>query len=239
MSFLHNTKLIIADAISTIVPATCEICGRSLTQTEHWLCLDCYLAIPRTNIHRRMTNRLSERLLRYYPDCRLASWYYYRRKGQYASLIHSIKYSDRPTMGRHFGELFARELAAEHYFDGIDIMLPVPIHWTKLLWRGYNQSRRIAEGVQRVCELPIGTQLYAQHTHATQTRRTQTERMANVQHNLFGVHRPETLAGKRVLLIDDVVTTGSTIEACVSALKRAVPTLAGIDILTLGMTEND
>jgi ComF family protein len=239
MSFLHNTKLILSDAISAVVPSTCEICGASLTSSEHWLCLDCLLALPRTNVHRRATNRVSERLLRYFPDCRLASWYYYRRQGQYAALIHSIKYADRPKMGTYFGRMYATELAVDRFFDGIDIILPVPIHWTKFLWRGYNQSLCIARGVADVCGLPIGNQLYARHTHATQTRRSQTERMANVQHDLFGVRRASSLSGKRVLLIDDVVTTGSTVEACVSALKRAVPTLAGIDILTLGMTEND
>ncbi len=239
MSLLHATKLFVADAVSTIVPSTCEICNRSLTANEHWLCMDCYLSIPRTNVHHRPSNRLSDRLLRYFPDCRLASWFYYRRKSQYADLIHSIKYSDRPAMGKHFGELFARELAIDNFFNGIDIILPVPLHWTKLIWRGYNQSQRIALGVQKVTNLPIGNNLYAKHSHATQTRRSQAERLANVRHDLFGVRNPSSLARKRVLIIDDVITTGSTIEACVSALKSAAPNISGIDILSLGLTEND
>jgi ComF family protein len=234
-----SLKNFVADAVSTVLPSTCEICGRSLTASEHWLCLDCYLALPRTNVHRQSANRVSDRLLRYRPDVRVASWFFYRRQGQYAALIHSIKYNDRPSMGVYFGEQFARELLADNFFDGIDIMLPVPLHWTKLLRRGYNQSRKIAQGVQRVCNLPIGNNLYARHTHATQTRRTRDERMTNVQHDLFGVRNPAELVGKRVLIIDDVITTGSTIEACVSALTRAVPTIGAVHILSLAMTEND
>lgn len=239
MTFIHNTKLFLADALSTIAPSTCEICGCSLTSSEHWICLNCNFSIPRTNIHNQPANRITDRLLRYYPDCRLASWFFYRRNGKYAELIHRIKYSDRPSMGRYFGEMFARELLPTHFFDGIDIILPVPIHWTKLLMRGYNQSQQIAIGVNRVTNIPIGNNLRATHKHATQTRRSQSERMANVLHNLFGISNPDALIGKRILLIDDVITTGSTIEACVATIHKAAPSVAGIDILSLGMTEND
>lgn len=234
-----SLKDFVADAVSVVLPSTCEICGRSLTASEHWLCLNCYLSMPRTNVHRQPTNRVSDRLLRYRPNVRVASWFFYRRQGQYAQLIHSIKYNDRPSMGVYFGEQFARELLTDGFFDDIDIMLPVPLHWTKFLRRGYNQSYKIARGVQRVCNLPIGNNLYARHTHATQTRRSQEERMTNVQHDLFGVRNHAQLEGKRVLIIDDVITTGSTVEACVSALIRAVPTIAEVHILSLAMTEND
>lgn len=232
-------KRFVGDAVSAVLPSTCEICGRSLTASEHWLCLDCYFAVPRTNVHHMPSNRVTDRMLRYYPDCRLASWFYYRRRSDYAALIHSIKYRDRPNMGRCFGEMFAKELSAEAFFDGIDIILPVPLHWTKYIWRGYNQSRKIAEGVRAVSGITIGDQLYARHMHATQTRRSQAERMTNVQHNLFAVRHPEQLSGKRVLLIDDVITTGSTIEACVYAIKRDAPGVTGIDLLSLGLTESD
>lgn len=243
MGTIKKIGQLIDDALSIVVPDTCEICGRTLTRTEKYICLDCNLSMPRTDIHRTTSNRIAERVSRHVPGTRVASWFIYRRGSAYASMIHSIKYRDRPKMGREFARMFSEELAADNWFEGIDMILPVPMHFLKQARRGYNQSREIAKGVSLTTGITIADNLYARIGHSTQTKLGYNERMMNITHDMFGVRRPEELAGRHILVIDDVITTGATIEGVTMALAAAVNRLSNapnppfrLSVLSLALT---
>lgn len=229
----------LADALGVVVPANCAICGQGLTLAEDDLCLACQMAMPRTSIHLAATNRIAERVARIWPDVRVASWFYYRRHGDYAKLIHDIKYRDRPALGRRLGATFATEIAGDGFFDGLDVIVPVPMHWFKQLRRGFNQSCEIALGVSQATGIPLVGHLQARHGHGTQTRRNAEQRARNVRADLLRVVKPDELAGRGVLIVDDVITTGSTIEAAIASIVAAQPAVSKISVLSLAITEND
>lgn len=229
-------------AAGTVVPGTCHVCGTALTADENRMCLQCLLDLPHTGAHLRKSTRITDRLARYTPVSRHASWFFYRREGKYAALIHDMKYHDMPAMGREMGRAFALEIKDSGFFDSIDLMLPVPLHWTRRLTRGYNQSREIALGVEAVTGICVANNVFAVRRHVSQTRQTGSSRTGNVDASLFGVRRPEELCGRHLLIVDDVVTTGATVDAVACAVWKATEATgrpAAISVLSLGLTSID
>lgn len=227
----------LADLGSVAAPRTCMICSRALVHGEQHFCLQCDFEMPRTNMHLAATNRIADRVARHQPNLQVAAWFYYMRGSRWAHVVHAAKYGDRPSLARKLGAQFAAELLDDHFFDDVDYLVPVPMYWFKHLWRGYNQAVEIARGVSQVTGIPINKDVYAMRGHATQTRRNAAERAQNVVTKHFNVHEPTSLTGKRVVIIDDVVTTGSTIEAILAILHSKCG-IAQAKILCLGLTEN-
>ena len=223
------------DLLGMIFPDVCELCGRQLVDGEELLCTHCNAGMPRTFYHTDPFNPLHQRLAASRCVDRAAAWFHYRRTSPYSRLILKAKYFDRPGIARTMGSLYAREIKDSGFFDGIDLILPVPMYRFKELKRGYNQAEEAARGISCVTGIPIADNLRALHGHDTQTRRGAFERYLNVA-GLFGVDHPEELAGHHLLVIDDVLTTGSTISACCEVLKAAV-TGVRISILTLAATD--
>lgn len=232
-----NIRGLLDDVGQFVAPRSCAICGESLMHGEQLFCLHCNLSMPRTRMHLASTNRIAESVARHQPDLRVAAWFYYLRGTDWARLVHTAKYGDNPWLARALGREFAAELAGDGFFNDVDYLLPVPMHWLKRLTRGYNQAVEIARGVSEVTGLPLIGNVYACRGHATQTRRTAEQRAQNVVAELFDVRHPEQLAGKRIVVIDDVVTTGSTIDAITTLLHRKCRVLQA-KVLCLGLTEN-
>lgn len=137
----------IDDLIGMVFPRVCEVCGQSLVHGEEYLCLDCFVGMPRTGIHRDTFNAVHRRLAGKTPVDRAASMYWYYRQSDYARLIHEAKYRGRPALARWLGHRYAAEIKADGFFDGIDLLLPVPMYFLKRMFRGYNQAEAIALGV--------------------------------------------------------------------------------------------
>lgn len=225
----------IKEAFEAIFPSRCEVCGESLVDGEEILCLHCLHSLPRTYCHRDSFGIVHQRVaLPGLPIDKGAAFFHYIKENPYAKLLQKGKYNSRPEICEHLGLLYANELNAEQFFDGIDMLIPLPLHWTKRLRRGYNQSEMICRGVSRATGIAIGDNLTAKR-HSTQTRKTASERQANVR-GVFQVNHPEELEGKHILLVDDIITTGSTIIAAATAIRSAAPT-ARISLLTLGCTK--
>lgn len=223
------------DLADALVPAVCEVCGTKLIEGEDIMCLECSYKLPRCRIHTDDFNTIHQRMLRHVPIERAAAYFYYVRQSPYTSLILSAKYRGRPRIIRRLASSFAMEIKPDGFFESIDCIMPVAMHTLKHFRRGYNQTHHLALGLADVTNLPIAYNLKAIRGHATQTRKSAMERWINAR-TTYRVKNPESLAGKHILVVDDVITTGATITSCCEAIHKAVPS-ARISALSLGLTQ--
>lgn len=222
-------------ALEMIYPACCEVCGEPLLEGEDTLCLKCLMTIPRTGYHRSSFNEIHKRLATpHIPIERAASYFHYTRQSPYSSLIRSAKYNSRPSIAGFLGRSFATELLPEGFFDGIDVMIPVPLHLIKFARRGYNQSTAICRGISEITCIGYDTSILSVERHTTQTRKTASERMKNVA-GAFHCRPCRELDGKHVLIVDDVITTGATMLGALTAFHNANPGTR-ISVLSLAST---
>lgn len=219
-----------------ISPRLCVVCGERLSPTERSLCSVCMLHLPRTTYQFSPDdNPMAQLFWHLTPIKRAAALLYYEPHSELARLIYDLKYHDRPDIGEDMGRLMANEMQLAHYFDDIDVLLPVPLSRKRLRQRGYNQSEMLAIGVSDITHLPIVTNaLRRKHFVKSQTRLSRHERQENVE-DMFELRDGSRLQGKHVLLIDDICTTGATLIACIDALKN-IPGIR-LSVLTLGFTK--
>lgn len=207
-----------SDLLGLFLPAVCHICACPLVAGERLLCAGCLAEAPRTLLHRAQLSELNARLGR--PPVAVAhagAWLKYSRSDPFGALIRRAKYNNRPDISRELGRIYARELMADGAFSGVDVLLPVPMHILRRLRRGYNQAREVALGMAEVTSLPVGDNLVAVRPHATQTRRSIEQRMANLA-GTMAVRYPEELLGLHIAIVDDIFTTGSTVREALDVL---------------------
>lgn len=214
-------------ALHPVWPYTCPVCGSALAYSEWPICLGCLARLPRP---------VSDLTLPYIGapgnSVTVISWFTYNPEWESHHIIHDIKYHNRPYLARQAGREFALErLAAGPRFD---LIIPIPLHWTKLVSRGYNQTARIARGVADITGAKVSRNLYARRPHDTQTQLERHQRQANVA-GIFGLRHPEQLAGRHIALLDDVYTTGATLTEALRTILTAT-TPATITLLTLART---
>ncbi len=220
--------------VDIIFPRTCEVCGQTLVSGEDIMCLHCLDRMPRTNFHLLPDASPVLKMTSEAKIYRMASMFYYTKGSGYADMLKKSKYNNHPEIDYSLGGRFATELLPAGFFDGIDYILPVPMHWWKKLRRGFNQSEKIAEGIARVTDIPVVYNLEALRPHKTQTKRSANER-TTLSDDIFSLRYPEELNGKHILIVDDIVTTGGTIAACSSAIRKAIPSVR-ISLLSLAHT---
>lgn len=212
--------------VGLLYPSICAACGRSLFSWEKLVCTQCRNLLPKTGYELNSENPLAEL---FYGKVRLkavTACFFFSKDGKVQHLIHELKYKGNQEAGVFLGQELGRSILEAPLFQGIDYLIPVPLHPKRERQRGYNQSLLIAQGLSEVTGIPIGDRFLVRKVNtATQTKKSKEERWQNVK-DIFEVRHPERLEGKYVLLIDDVLTTGSTLEAC--ALKLA--TVQGITI---------
>lgn len=228
-------RRILERILNLVYPNLCEVCGCRLAPGEVAMCLKCDYELPRTKAHLSSFSQVHERLAGGAPIERGAGWFFYYRGSPYVAMIHRGKYNGHPELLRRLSRKFAAELVPENFFDGVDCVLPVPLHPLKLMMRGYNQTEYIARGIRDVAGLEIRHNLKATKFRKTQTRRGAFARWLNSQGD-YAVSKPSELEGKHVLVIDDVMTTGSTLLTCCNAIHAVAPT-AKISVLTLALTK--
>ena len=219
-----------------ISPRQCVVCGQRLAPTERSLCTACLLHLPRTAYQfTPLDNPMAQLFWKLAPIERAAALLYYEPHSEVAQLFYDLKYHDRPDIGEDMGRLMAGEMQLARFFDGIDVLLPVPLSRKRLRQRGYNQSEQLAVGVSDVTRLPVITKaLRRKHFVKSQTQLNRQERQENVE-DMFELRDGSLLQGKHILLIDDVCTTGATLIACANTLKD-IPGIR-LSILTLGFTK--
>lgn len=208
------------DFISLLFPRLCYGCGNHLLRNERLICTECYVTIPRTNYHLVNENPVSQL---FWGRClveKAAAFSFYNKGSRIRNLIHNLKYKGIKEIGYELGRIYALSLNSSGFTAGVDLIIPVPLHLSKKRIRGFNQSESISEGIAHVTGLPVDTYSLARITvSATQTNRSRYERWTNVE-GIFRVVDSGALRGRHILLVDDVITTGSTIEACVNELIK-------------------
>ena len=223
--------------LDLISPRQCASCGGRLTTTEQVICANCLLHLPRTNhAAQPYDNELAQRFWKLLPIEKAAAYFYFHSETDTSRMIYRFKYGTQPTIARHLGMLAAKEMQASGFFEGIDIMVPVPLTRKRRLERGYNQSVEIAKGISEVTNLPISKSVICRKSFKeSQTLLRGFQRLENVK-NAFELTNAKSIEGKHVLIVDDVATTGATICACGEELAKADN--IRISVMTLGFTKD-
>ncbi len=213
-------------------PDVCVICGCELLPEEGGACLQCLYKLPKTHNFREPDNDAEKLMAGRIPFERIASYCAYTKGGTLPPLIHHLKYRHQKNIGLLLGRMFGKDLLGSEFLDPVDLIVPVPLHPRREKARGYNQAEIIAKGLSETTGLPVSSgNLLRVVYNPTQTTRTKTQRWENVK-DIFKVDDPVLFAQKHLLLVDDVITTGSTLEACGTALQ--VCNGVKISIVTLG-----
>ncbi|MFZ4456455.1 MAG: ComF family protein [Bacteroidales bacterium] len=208
------------DFMGLFFPNACLLCGKALIAGEEAICLHCVYRLPRTNFHTDRENRVEKRFFGKVAVEQASSFFYFNKGSDFRHLIHLLKYKDRQDVGEILGRYAARELVQSGTFTDIDCIIPIPLHKKKERKRGYNQAECIARGMAQVLNKPVELEgVHRVKSNKTQTRKSVLQRWQNVQ-EIFQIKEADKIRGKHILLIDDVLTTGATMEACAVVLLQ-------------------
>ena len=231
--FLYN---LVKDSLALLFPDFCVGCNRSLVNQEKHLCLNCSYDLPITNDYLDADSLVDRRLKARMPVAKVSSYLYFTGGSRVQKIIHHVKYRNGYALAQFLGRQYGSIVKNSPYFQRVDFVVPVPLHKKRLRQRGYNQSEYIARGMAD----ELGAEVIADNLTRLVHQKSQTktkgryERFENMK-DMFSVLNPVELENKHVLLVDDVLTTGATLEACGVALLK-VPNLK-LSIATLAFTK--
>jgi ComF family protein len=222
----------LADFVSLLFPELCAACRESLMANEHLICTACRYNLPYTNFHLQPDNIVAQQ---FWGKIKLEGAYalfYFTKGGKIQNLMHQFKYKGVKQIGNLLGNIAGEQLVKNKMFNSAELIIPVPLHKKRMLQRGYNQSACFAEGLSEKLNAAVENNNLVRLTATeTQTHKSRFARFENMQ-EVFTVKNPEKLINKHVLLVDDVITTGSTLEACgvqllkIPGLKLSIATIA-------------
>ena len=210
--------------LSIFFPRRCAMCGSykgewTKGEGRKVICDQCMAKLPRTEQAVLRANSTEDAVAEAAHVQRAAAFLFYDKEHPIQRVVHKMKYADQPLIGYQLGRQAAMEFLCTDFFDGIEVIVPVPLHKNRLRSRGYNQSEYIARGISEVTGIPVDT------THVTrekdtpqQALQTGEDRKNNVA-NAFAVNHPEQLYRKHILVVDDLITTGETAKACMHAMR--------------------
>lgn len=230
---MQRLKKIFDDTIHLFYPHICNGCGSDLLSPDNLLCVKCITNLPRTNFANTPGNPVEKIFWGRLPIKAAHSEFYFAKESLIQYLVHQLKYKNNREVGIHLGEMMGKSLLNSNRFKSIDAIIPLPLYPDKERKRGYNQAAIICKGMSDVMNIPvIVNKLTRQRYTETQTKKHRIERWENVEGS-FILKRPENLQGMHLLLVDDVVTTGATLEAGGTALLKAEGVTLSIATLTI------
>ncbi|MCR5498729.1 MAG: ComF family protein [Paludibacteraceae bacterium] len=208
--------------VELFYPRLCVGCGKKLFHDERFLCVECLSSLPLAQVHESEDNFVEQHLYgRPYIES-ATTLMIYGKESVPQRIIHEIKYHGAKELAKNMGRMLGRQMKGGR-FSSVDVIVPVPLHPKRLKWRGYNQSEWIAKGLSEELCVPVGTDLVERVVEtSTQTTKNAEERWTNVK-GIFSLKQdvqPQDLTGRHLLIVDDVITTGSTLMACASAFSH-------------------
>lgn len=208
------------DFIALIFPNVCAACGKSLFRKEHSICTLCAYQLPRTNFHKDNDNPIAKIFWGRINIHSAGAFYSFGKGGKVQQLVHQLKYKGQKEIGVSLGKLYGFDLRKSGNFETVDTIIPVPLHAKRKRQRGYNQSEFFATGLSESMKVVTDFKtLFRALESDTQTKRSRFSRWKNVE-SVFQLRNSKKLEGKHILLVDDVITTGATLEACAQVLLR-------------------
>lgn len=205
---------VLSDFISLFFPHYCLACSGSMVKGEEILCTNCLLELPKTNYHLQKGNPIEEKLFGRILIKHGWAFLKFKKRGTVQHLLHQLKYNNHPEIGIALGRVLGKTLSDAGFDKSFELIVPVPLHRSRLLKRGYNQSSKFAEGLSSSLKIPWDESITIRRDKTTtQTKKTRMQRWENVK-DVFTVSQNSKISGKRILLVDDVITTGATLEAC-------------------------
>lgn len=221
-----------SDLVALLFPNLCNACGTPLFNSENLICTKCLYDLPFTDYHLNAENRVAKQLWGRLPLHGAMAMLYFRKGAKVQNLIHSLKYNGKTDVGIVLGNLLGERLKNSEIYEGIDLVIPVPLHEKKLRLRGYNQSTFIAQGITQKLTAPFSEQVLTRIISTeSQTKKNRYNRYENMR-AVFKINDFEKIENKHILLVDDIITTGATLEACAKillengALKVSIAALA-------------
>ena len=210
------------DVLSLVIPASCPVCGKRLGRGEAVVCASCEVTAPLTNLWREPHNPMNERFWGLMPVERASAFLWYVEGSAWRDVVHNFKYGGQWRVAYNMGRWFGAELRESGLYADVDVVVPVPLHLARRMWRGYNQSEYIARGIARELGVKVDTRSVGRHRYnSSQTHHRKVERWDNVE-GIFRVRRADALRGKHILLVDDVFTTGATIMSLGETILRSI-----------------
>jgi ComF family protein len=201
-------------------PRSCPGCGAALLRNEPAICISCEIDLPLNPFFSQQNNEIAQVFSGRLPIQTANALLYFNKSGITQGLIHAIKYQDNEALGEYLGKMLGKKLKALLAIP-VDLILPVPLHPDKEKLRGYNQCHSIARGLQNELGIEIDTTSVNRiKSNASQTRLNRAKRWDNVD-GIFSLSSAHSLKGKHVLLVDDTLTTGATLESCGNTVLQA------------------
>lgn len=202
-------------------PHVCAGCGNDILSAESQVCLSCINALPETNFHLHSSNPVEKIFWGRLPLQHATAQYYFTKESLMQHLMHQLKYKGDISLGLFLGRLMGTSLIQAERFKDVEALVPLPLFRNKEKKRGYNQAAVLCDGMAEIMKIPVLKNVVARIQHTdTQTKKSRIERWLNIE-SKFVLTDPAQIAGKHVLLVDDVITTGATLEACGQEILQA------------------
>ena len=207
--------------LQLVFPHVCDGCGSDLLNIESRLCIRCLASLPETNFENHAANPVEKTFWGRLPVLKASAHLYFTKESLVQHLMHQVKYKGNKELGLQLGRIMGHALKSSNRFNDAEVLIPLPLFPDKEKKRGYNQATVLCDGIAEILSIPVLNNVITRPQHTeTQTKKGRIERWKNIE-GKFQLENPLQIQDKHVLLVDDVITTGATLEACGNELLKA------------------